>query len=648
MAVLFFFPLIGRTLSVIEVLSGAVFVTGAWATGIVLLTRIESITSLHSITKDGIAILLGSLVLFSIIYLIPQGYSHILFYCVTCIALLSILLFKRVQVVCLDFGSLLAIAVVIIYYGLLRESGDYVRSVMEEPVHFVGEIWDPVYYTAIVSSMKHGTFNAIFEVGTPINYQIGSFIAPAAFSGLTGISSHVSLWGCWMPFYKVIGLLSISEFILKISLVRYSVWTKPLIVTLFFFLAPLHPEYILKLDFEKFIWLGSGYLIPGGSPPFTMSLAWMGLIGLIVFSSLTTSNEFKYNWYSSILLVVLISSLELVKIPMYFPFAVFIGVIALSQIRKRNFHLFLICFASLIISIFIYQYNYDETGQTQVTLKFGWMPLHFASLADFKGILSGFGVIAAVYLIWGGIRYLGLYLLLKKGNFKSYTNNTIIVAILISICLSTLVASSFEILYVNAEGKTLVDGTFDLEQFVRGAFGILGVVSIAGFINLFYTTVKGRLKKVTVIVVIIWCMLAIVSTLNMHSRITPSDSSWYREVRLEMGDLRFQLATIFPSNKYPGQLLVAADLGAFWVTARGNTGGFSLSNANSWRHEVMDQCISADTLEQQKAYQILIDNNVDVIIASPETKNQLALFAKYNKLEFPSGKWLIPLKPVVQ
>lgn len=59
----------------------------------------------------------------------------------------------------------------------------------------------------------------------------------------------------------------------------------------------------------------------------------------------------------------------------------------------------------------------------------------------------------------------------------------------------------------------------------------------------------------------------------------------------------------------------------------------------------MDQCLSTDSSIQTQAYKTLIDNEVDVIIASPETKDQLALFAKYNKLEFPPGKWLIQLQP---
>lgn len=633
-------------MSALEILSGVFFILGAWAMGITFLVKMASISSLDGIVKDGIAILFGSITLFLIIYLVPAVYSQLVYYCLICIVLSNIVFFKRAQILAKDLGSLLAIGVVLVYYGLLRESGDHIRSLMEEPVHFIDEIWDPVYYTAIVSSMKYGTFNAIYEVGTPINYQIGSFIAPSAFSGLTGISSHVSLWGCWMPFYKVIGLLSISEFVLKIALVRHSVWTKPLIVVLFFFLAPLHPEYILKLDFEKFIWLGSGYLIPGGSPPFSMSIAWVGIIGIIVFSSVSSSRAFQYDWYSLTLLVALISSLILVKIPMYFPFAVFIGVVALAQVKKRNFQLFFICLASLIISILIYQYNYDETGQTQVSLKFGWMPLHFANLAGLKGIFPGIAVIAIVFLIWGGIRYVGLYLLLKIMDFKSYINNTIAVAIIMSILLSTLIASSFEILYVNAEGVALYDGTFDLEQFVRGAFGILGVVSIAGFLNFFYSTVDSRLKKALVAVVMMWCTLALVSTLNIRAQITSSDSVWFQQVKLEMLDITPQLTTILPSDEYSGQLLVAADLGAFWVTARGHTGGFSLSNNNSWRHDVMDQCISPDSSDQIQAYQTLIENEVDVLIASPETKDQLALFAKYNKLEFLSGKWLIQLQPV--
>ena len=128
---------------------------------------------------------------------------------------------------------------------------------------------------------------------------------------------------------------------------------------------------------------------------------------------------------------------------------------------------------------------------------------------------------------------------------------------------------------------------------------------------------------------------------------TPYDAKWYYEVKEELLSLKPDLASINPSVTYSGQLLVAADLGKFWVTTRRKGGGYSTSNINSWRWEVMDQCISADSSYQMIAYQTLIDNDVDVIIATQDTIEQLQLFAKYNKLELPVGvNWLLPLRTI--
>ncbi|HHZ64522.1 MAG TPA: hypothetical protein EYN51_03325 [Flavobacteriales bacterium] len=142
-----------------------------------------------------------------------------------------------------------------------------------------------------------------------------------------------------------------------------------------------------------------------------------------------------------------------------------------------------------------------------------------------------------------------------------------------------------------------------------------------------------------------WSGLAVASIVKRDLDMERIHTEWYTEVKKEMLTVKPRLSVINSSNVYSGQYLTASDLGKFWVSTVSKEGGYNLSNANSWRHEVMDQCISSDTLKQQKAYQLLLDNNVNVIIASPETKDQLALFAKYNKLEFPPGKWLIQLQP---
>ena len=58
----------------------------------------------------------------------------------------------------------------------------------------------------------------------------------------------------------------------------------------------------------------------------------------------------------------------------------------------------------------------------------------------------------------------------------------------------------------------------------------------------------------------------------------------------------------------------------------------------------MESCLSADSADQVRAFQVLLENQVDVIIASPETKEQIALFAKTNKLELPDEFiWVYPL-----
>ncbi|HIA12455.1 MAG TPA: hypothetical protein EYN69_10355 [Flavobacteriales bacterium] len=639
-AILFFYPIIGQTLDLVSVLSGAVFIVGAWSLGILVLFRVESINLLRGIVKDGIAILLGTVAMFWIYFMFSESFHETIFYAFSISLFLGVLALKRVTLLNIDLSTLITIVIVIIFITIIRESSDLLRSYSEGPIRFRLEHWDPIYSTSIVASLRFGVLEAIYQVGTPLNDQLGSYFAPAVFSASTDISSHISLYGCWMPFYKILGYLTITEFVLKIAATKYSLWHKPLIVLLFFFLPPLHPEYLLKLDVEKFIWLGTGYVLPQVGIPLTMSFVWISIIGIIVFYR----NTMKYNFLSGVLMVALISLLLLVKIPMYFPFTVFLGVIAIYQAMKRNYDLFIVCFFSLLVSVVFYYFNYTQDGQTEVTFSFGWILIEYAALLGSKSMWMGLAVISSMMLIWGGIRYLGLFLLVKSDN-QDNNNKIVVLATVISLGASLLMCMIVKILYLDESGAVLYDGTFDIEQFLKCAFGLLGIVTIAGFISIFDQREPRRLFYFSLVLCIVWSGLALASIVKRDIEMTLISTKWYDEVTKEMLALKPKLSVINSSNVYSGQYLTATDLGKFWVSTVGKEGGYNLSTLNSWRWKVMDQCLSTDSSIQTQAYKTLIDNEVDVIIASPETKDQLALFAKYNKLEFPPGKWLIQLQP---
>jgi len=637
--VLFFYPVIGNTVDLNSIVSGIIFTTGAWSLGILILYRVECINELRGIAKDGIAILLGAIVFFWLLFALPLLFNNAVFYGLTILFLLSVVMLKRVQPLSFDLGSLLAISLGLFYFTVLSIDKELTYALGSEPIQVASDIWDAFYYTSIVASMKTGALTAIFEVGTPLNYQLGSFFAPASFSGLTQISSHISLWGCWMPFYKILGLLLIAEFVLIIAQVRYAVWQKAIVVFLFIFLIPLHPEYILKLEYEKFILKGMGYLIPETSPPTAMSFAWISLIGIAVLSGKTM----KYNLYTSIFIILLLSALILVKVPMFIPFAVFIGIISLALAAKKNYQLFLICCFSFFLSVVIYKFNYGDEGQSVVSFKIGYLPLLFAKYAGFTNILAGYAVLFVMLLFYGGLRYLGLYFLWK--NHSVNLNVTIVTALLLSILAAVLIASSFNIVYLNPAGE-FYDGTMDLDQFVRASFGLMGIIPAAGFILIFYGNSSKRLKQISIGLCICWSGLAFVGMTNEErDDVKPVNTSWYDEVKEEMRTHKPKLSAIHSSSKYSGQQLAADDLGVFWVSTIGKEGGYNLSNKNYWRGKVMDLCLSSDSSIQIQAYQTLIENNVDAIIASPETIKELKLFAKYNKLKQPAGlQWIYPLQ----
>jgi hypothetical protein len=281
-----------------------------------------------------------------------------------------------------------------------------------------------------------------------------------------------------------------------------------------------------------------------------------------------------------------------------------------------------------------------------VSFSFGYLAEVYAGLAGMEGMLPGLAVLLIMFVIWGGIRFLGLFFLVKSDNAKINSSNSIVVGLIISMLCCFMMGMIFEINYVDGNGKVLYTGIQDLEQFIRGSYGLLTVVTIAGFLYFIHGEVSKNMRRASIAVTTIWCLLTLMST---HQRSVESRSlniPWYAEVEHEIDVLDAKLAATHPSSIYSGQFLAATGMCDFWVAVRAKVGGYNLSNVNAWRYEIMDHCLSSDSTEQVQAYHKLLENKVDVLVASPETKGQLALFARRNNLELPADfKWVYPLRP---
>jgi hypothetical protein len=520
---------------------------------------------------------------------------------------------------------------------------DFKRVLSELPIHYDKEIWDSIYFTTIITSLRHGPLaTAWYELGTPLNYQTGGYFAPSGFAACSGISSHVVLWGIWMPFYKTLTYVMVADVAFTfLNIKEKNFWLRPSIVLMFLLLTPLHPLYLLKLDFKNIIFLGDGYLLPGGNPSFTSSFPWMFAAFILFIANIRN----ELNLFSRCIFILITAFLVLLKIPMAFAFFVFIGFTTLLlTIKSRNWRLFFEVLIAGLLALIFYKINYADNGLSRISLKFGYLFDTYAKLAGFKSLYIGILVVGLLYIIWGSIRFLGIYFLWRKNDESTQIYKFTSISVIVTLLTCTLIPSFLTNKLYDINNKYILDATFDFEQFIRATFLLITITAIFGFVQLLGDQAL-KYKKVIIFTLIIWCTLSfsslVVRSLNQHAQVENCD--WVTEVVSELKEAKPALSAMVPSNTYSGQMLVANDLGPFWVSVAIKEGGYNMNNKNSWRWQIIYNCVSDSIAQQKNAYAVLKKEGVSLIIMNPDTKDKLKTFQKNNGITESKFKWLLVL-----
>ncbi len=523
-------------------------------------------------------------------------------------------------------------AAIILAYTLI--DSDIYQAQNTFPFQAENSLPDPYFFTLITQSLSvDHLFNAFYDQGGALNYQIISFLAPSFFTKLFDIPAQVSLWGIWMPAYKLFGFLLLAFGIKKSvkNTISSKWWIIPLIVTLLFALAPINPKYLIQLDLSKIVFLGTGYLLPGGNPPFTMAMALMGAT-LIFFK------QSDWTKFDGILYTCLLALIIGTKTALFIPLGIYMGIMSLFKYNYDKKPL-LYTISAAILGACIYAVLFGSSdGLIKIYFNPGFYIEYFNQLLQTTGLLSGTIIMVSSLLIWGGIRWL----ILATGLFQNKTKLLPeILAILTAMAFTVLLPLLFRFKLLAPDGSVLQDVSFDLIQFIRAAFFLLTISTIIVLFNLKFK--QQKLNQITIIALCLYCSVTLASNIHrfMTEDVIEADNTWRKEVRNECTPKG--LYAISANRIYSGQLLAAEGIGPWWFTCkRGDGSGYILTNKNYYRAELMHQLITNKAPHIQIAK--MKSEGVKYIVAHPDN---IAIFEQLEMsgllLQNDNNKWLFTL-----
>ena len=493
---------------------------------------------------------------------------------------------------------------------------------------------DTYYYTAMVATIRRGSiFNAVYEVGSPLNYQVLSFFMPAMLANVLNISSHQALWGMAQPLYKVMAVLLCYEvcfFFLKDKVTRYNYLFILLALSMPVLLAPLHPLYVLKGVVKYFMLICLAYLLPNGefsgpgsvTLPFTIILF---LLTLLLFS--------KINWKDrkisadKLFFTLVIAVMVISKLTLYVCCGALIGVIVLKRVLFDKEKL--INYIGYILGSFVISYVLSAICFTQSPItarsyvKYGLLE-HFVAQGykrSTEGMVNNMIVIGYVvfsYLLWTSIKLLGLFTLVKSKIAQLSELFTGGVAV---VFFTSILASALQLAVLDKHGHVIVDSSFDLIQFVENSFYILTIISVIGMMTFFYNfKIKKTYRNILLVFTCIWCCLSLRSIVyifdnNRHTK-ELSQYSWYLDNynALKTGKYEDGLIVVNPNVNYYGIMLASSDYGKYWTAMDRSGGNYNCTRKNEYRWDMFKSLWGT----HEEKYLIAMKNDgVKYIVSTP-------------------------------
>jgi hypothetical protein len=645
------FPVAGGNFNFFNIVHIIIYLFAVYYIGEILLNSLDAFRQIPFLFKSGIYIIIGGLVS-GLIFLFISSKLPLYFFATAFIADLIILKRNRF------YFNWKGVLCLLPFFIMLFQTMELVYGTTERYSFWDGDFY---FYTAITESLKtnHSVSNAVLHSGISINYAWLPFLAPAHLAQFSGISSQFALWGVLGKLVPVICFGTLSYVIVKGSAILFEkhlsevgFFKRQLLASfMLLFLGPLHFLKLQQLDFKNVLFFGEGYILPIGSPGFSLAMFVSGLVFLLIFQKPPWSLLHKA------VIIFLLAFIAASKVALFLPLVALLGCLAILGLFKKENSLFWVLLIAMPVCILVFLQtsgSNDATVVTKLTTTQGFYPEYFTDLAEKYGI-QGAAVkkvtimMAISIFMWLSIKLLIFMVAatsLYKNNFKAVS---LIVAALFGFIISCLPAFFVNAYGVDGEGKYLFDAKFDMGQFTRAGIFLLTIVACIFALWLVFEHNKRWMRKLSSGLIIFWMLLISMGFFtNNYLKIGTAEAPWYREVQKEYRINKPTLMAMMSNADYSGQALTTAGVHPWYCTGfRANGGGHMMSRMANDRNigfqKIFDTSISlslrrliADSIKKQ---------GVDCIVATPASLHKIKLAEKDSIISLKNGtKWMYEFK----
>ena len=621
-------PLIGRSMTVSATITVAAMLALGWCLGTVLLARCTAFWEMSQVTRSGVAIILGTSLLFAVATSVPSAESS---FAVVLVGGGAGAYCSRRRYVdwrgAVDPRDLSLFLLAIILGSVFAiASGDALRGLATLPSQTADPHGDAAYFTAIVVSLAHSSPNsAYFAAGLPIAYTVIPFVAPAVLAQVSHASAQATLWGVWMPLLTVASLMLVADVGLRLlpKSVGNGRFTSAILLILFAGLQPLNPRRMLTLNFKLFVWGGLGFLGPGGNVPSTAAIAW-SLLALALL--LPRDLNRKSNTLELCAAMLVLITLPAVKIPAFITVGSVVTCVAILRALRRDRRLLVLLAAAILPAIEVYRLAWRGSAGS-VAIRFGFLTNYLTALVlqnthGSSVALMGALLIVILFALWGGWRWLGIaYLLKNRQNRHNKNGFEASAGVLLSFLISILVANSLALTARASISLDATDKSFDLLQFPRAAFLLLSVAAPAGIVALTNSLTGRRFAKAILLAAtILWCAIGLGSIGSNASWQVSVPNGWLIQARAELAGHPAGLMAIDPTESTPGLLLVASGLGPFWVSQLYPV----VTDSTRSRALLFQALLAPGTQQEARGCGQLRAAGVRIIVATPKSESAIA------------------------
>jgi hypothetical protein len=494
--------------------------------------------------------------------------------------------------------------------------------------------------------MLRGSYwNCFYDSGAPLNYQIVSFLLPAEFAKLSGISGHLSFWAFSMPFYKMMCVLIFGFSIRRLLYVRNI--TPAFVLTtlglLLFTFSSLNVINLLRLKWSSLVFFAAGNYWPGGNPGMTLGFALMVAAMFLVIRAYTMKNLLIAGFCIIVIMVT--------KIAMWYPIIAFVGFYAMLRgFGKANLIKLGMLLLISVTSCALYVIFYTKFSAA----KFVVQP--FVELRD--TILRTFKIdnISAVKNLLFFLGYLILsfgirIIIISFPFFKRYKSDkdlrNISIATCVAVILCSLLMLPFKIYYYDLKGNIVYDSSYNLEQFLRSCF-IIVMFSSVFLLFVFFNKLSPLFRKVSFAIVFIYCSLIAYGNYTFYSKAAATykvqPNPWRENVRnyfAQQQSSEVLLCMVGNSLEYKAQDLVADGIGPWWYSGKTNDGSFAYfftTQNNASRIPLMDSLLSG--VDKIEVIRQLKKQDVTHLIVAPNETPHIDSLAKAGYLKLTTSRFV--------